>query len=317
MLPLEDERHHLAQQVAILLKALPTTDVLGILLEAIDGPKQGVGLIHLVDAHTGRLFVHEVVERFGSGLHVFLKLRRLADGQCQAGHGDESVACPRLEPRISGHDVFLAFELLAELVGSVDQAVIERVARVVFFDFLVQDGLEGVASARPCGGGEDNAFARTDGHLKVAWHEEVFRLSIAAFALFGIVQTTIPVGLVVIGAFGRVELHEKVGVAFIEAHADAVFDGVVAGVGQSVFVRPLPHTAERQIGAQAERGGRVGFEQGVAHKEAVALAAEHHLLLQQDAADAIDPRGHFLPLKTLNVFVSLRAIVVADIFVQP
>ena len=67
---------------------------------------------------------------------------------------------------------------------------------------------------------------------------------------------------------------------------------------------------------QAEGGGRVGFEQGVADEEAVALGAEDDFLLEEHTTDAIDPSRHFVPLKTKDVFVTLRTVVFSDKFVK-
>ena len=67
---------------------------------------------------------------------------------------------------------------------------------------------------------------------------------------------------------------------------------------------------------QAERGGRVGFEQGVANEEAVALGAEDDFLFEEHTADAINPGGHFVPLKTKDVFMTLRTVVFSNKFVK-
>ena len=125
---LEDERHHAVDEVAIARETLLTSHKFGILLQAPHGPEQGVGLFYLVELHRDVATVHEVVEGFGRGVHVFFKLLRLTDGQCEARHGDEGVARTGFEPWIASHEIFIASELLAELVGSIDQAVVERVA---------------------------------------------------------------------------------------------------------------------------------------------------------------------------------------------
>ena len=266
--------------------------------------------------HAHRAAAHEVVERAGGGVHVFLELLRLADGQGQAGHGDEGVAGAGLEPRIAGDDVLFAAELLAELVGGVHQAVVEGVARVVGGNFALDEGFERGGVARIERGGEHNALAAGDGHLEIARHEEVFRFVVAAFALFGVVEAAIPVGGVVIGGAVAVELHDEVGIAVIEIEGHAVFDFAVVGARRAVLVCPAAHGAEGQKGAQAQRGGRVGFEQRVANEEPIALVAEDDFLLQHHAADAVDPSGHFVPLEALDVFVAARAVVLAHVFMQ-
>ena len=312
----EDERHDAVDEGAVAFATTLTTDVFGVLLQAPHGPQERVGLFGFVDLHAHRAAGHEVVEREGGGVHVFLELLRLADGQGQAGHGDEGVAGAGLEPRIASDDVLFAAELLAELVGGVHQAVVEGVARVVGGNFALDEGLERGGVARIERGGEHNALAAGDGHLEIARHEEVFRFVVAAFALFGVVEAAIPVGDVVIGGAVAVELHDEVGIAVIEIEGHAVFHLAVVGACHAVLVCPLAHGAEGQKGAQAQRGGRVGFEQRVANEEPIALVAEDDLLLQHHAADAVDPSGHFVPLEALDVFVAARAVVLAHVFMQ-
>ena len=312
----EDERHDAVDERAVAFATTLTTHVFGILLQAPHGPEQRVGLFGFVDLHAHRAPAHEVVEREGGGVHVFFELFGLADGQRQAGHGDEGVARPGFEPRVARDDVVQPAELLAELVGGVHQRVVERVARVVGLDFVGDQRFErrGVAGVER--GGEHNALAPRNGHLEIARHEEVFRLVVAAFALFGVVQTPIPVGRVVVDRGRAVELHHQVGIALIEPERHALFDGVGLGARRAVLVRPLAHGAEGQEGAQPQRGGRVGLEQRVANEQPVALVAEDDLLFQHHTADAIDPRGHFVPLEALDVFVAAGTEVVAHVFVQ-
>ena len=312
----EDERHDAVDEGAVAFATTFATHVFGILLQAPHGPEQRVGLFGFVDLHAHRAPAHEVVEREGGGVHVFFELFGLADGQRQAGHGDEGVARPGFEPRVARDDVVQAAELLAELVGGVHQRVVERVARVVGLDFVGDQRFEcrGVAGVER--GGEHNALTPRNGHLEIARHEEVFRLVVAAFALFGVVQTPIPVGRVVVDRGRAVELHHQVGIALIEPERHALFDGVGLGARRAVLVRPLAHGAEGQEGAQPQRGGRVGLEQRVANEQPVALVAEDDLLFQHHTADAIDPRGYFVPLEALDVFVAAGTEVVAHVFVQ-
>ena len=312
----EDERHDAVDEGAVALATTFATHVFGILLQAPHGPEQRVGLFGFVDLHAHRAPAHEVVERAGGGVHVFFELFGLADGQRQAGHGDEGVAGAGFEPRVARDDVVQPAELLAELVGGVHQRVVERVARVVGLDFVGDQRFErrGVAGVER--GGEHNALAPCDGHLEIARHEEVFRLVVAAFTLFGVVQPPIPVGRVMVDRGRAVELHHQVGIALIEIERHALFDGVGLGARRAVLVRPLAHGAEGQEGAQSQRGGRVGLEQRVANEQPVALVAEDDLLFQHHTADAIDPRGHFVPLEALDVFVAAGTEIVAHVFVQ-
>ena len=139
---LEDERHHAVDEVAIARETLLTSHELGILLQAPHCPEQGVGLLHLIELHGDFLAVHEVVEGFGSSVHVFLKLLRFTDGERETRHRDEGVASTGFEPRIACHEIFFATELLAELVGSIHQAVVERVAGVVIDNLTFDERLQ-------------------------------------------------------------------------------------------------------------------------------------------------------------------------------
>lgn len=80
---------------------------------------------------------------------------------------------------------------------------------------------------------------------------------------------------------------------------------------------PLAHGAEGEVGLEAQGGGAVGFQQGVADEEAVAAVAVHHFLLKHHAAYAVDPRGHLVPLEAGDVFVATGAEVVAFVLVEP
>lgn len=60
----------------------------------------------------------------------------------------------------------------------------------------------------------------------------------------------------------------------------------------------------------------MGLEQRIADVEAIIIRAESNLLLQKDAPDSIDPRRHLVPLERKNVLMTLRAVVLALVFVQ-
>ena len=113
-----------------------------------------------------------------------------------------------------------------------------------------------------------------------------------------------------------VELHVKIGITLIETHADTVFYCFEARVGSPVLVRPLPYAAESEEGLEAQGGCRVGIEQGVANVEAEGGGVVGNFLFQQHAAYAIHPSGHFLPLETYYILVTLRAIILALILMQ-
>ena len=60
----------------------------------------------------------------------------------------------------------------------------------------------------------------------------------------------------------------------------------------------------------------MGIEQGVADVETEGGGIVGNFLFQQHAAYAIHPSGHFLPLETYYILVTLRAIIFALILMQ-
>ena len=162
---------------------------------------------------------------------------------------------------------------------------------------------------------ENDAFAFLDRHFKVARDEQIFCGVVAAFAFFRIIYSSVPVGAVVPFGF-LAELHVQVGISLVQAHLDSVFHLFVATVGYTVFVCPLPYTAEGQEGAQTEGGGRVGVKQCVTDMDSMDGAFKDDFFFQQYAAYAIGPRGNLFPFKTDDVLVTLGAVVLSLVFVQ-
>ena len=78
----------------------------------------------------------------------------------------------------------------------------------------------------------------------------------------------------------------------------------------------LAHAAEGQKRAEAQRRGRVGILERVANQNAVLVVLEQKFLLQNDASHAIDGGGNLVAVKLADVFMPLRAVVVALILVQ-
>ena len=202
-----------------------------------------------------------------------------------------------------------------ELVSSVDQAVIEAIATVKAFDFVFHNlsiHFRRLFLQRCC---EDDAFTLLDWHFKIAWHQEVFSRLIATFTFFWIIQTTIPIGLIVEFVF-CCSLHVEFGITFIHTHLDTIFHRFVSSVCHTIFMSPLSHAAESQEGFQAKCGRRMRFEQSVANKKAESISTINQFLLQQHATNAINPSRHFIPLETHDVLVSLWTVVFSLVFVQ-
>ena len=258
VLAVANELYHLAQQVAIKFVALLAGNIFAILLYAPDCPKQRVGLFHFVDGHGERLLIDVTADSLRGGFHIFLVHLDLADGKRDARHGDKHVAGAALEPRIAGKEIVLAVLLHLELVGGIDEAVIETVAAVEGGDFGIHQFAHLARRNRCERSGEDDALALLDRHFEIAGHHEVFGRIITALALFRIVEPAIPVGLMMPFCL-MVELHVKVGIALVKTHADTVFHGFEARVGSAVLVGPLPYAAESEEGLEAQGGCRVGI----------------------------------------------------------
>ena len=165
------------------------------------------------------------------------------------------------------------------------------------------------------GPAEDNALALLDVELEVAGNVEVLVGGVAALCLLGIIHAAIPVGAEHPLGF-LVELHEEFGIAGVHAGLDAILHLLIVAVGARVLMGEFAHASEGQPGLQTQRRLAVGVEQGVAYKDAVLEVLEHQLTLQDDAADAIDGRGHLLAVVLADVLVAARTEVVALILVE-
>ena len=315
VLAVANELYHLAQQVAVKFVALLTGNIFAILLYTPDCPKQRVGLLHFVDGHGERLLIDVAADSLRGSLHIFLVHLDLADGKRDARHGDKHVTGATLEPRIAGKEIVLAVLLHLKLVGGVDEAVIEAVTAVEGGYFGVHEFAHLPRRNRCERSSEDDAIALLDRHFKITWYHEVFGRIIAALTLFRVIETAVPVGLMMPFCL-MVELHVKVRITLIETHADTVFHGFEARVGSPVLVRPLPYAAESEERLEAQGRGRMGIEQGVADVETEGGGIVGNFLFQQHAAYAIHPSGHFLPLETYYILVTLRAIILALILMQ-
>lgn len=165
-----------------------------------------------------------------------------------------------------------------KLVCGVNKAMIEAVAFVERFAFFFHIVSQAVRCQFIERSREHNRLSFLDWHLEIAWHEEVFRSVVAAFAFLRVVESAIPIGAIVEFRFD-VSLHEEVGIALIEAHFYTILHLCVSAVGNRVFVCPLAHTSEGQERFQAQRGGRMSIEQRVADIKLIIVGAECHLLL--------------------------------------
>ena len=202
-----------------------------------------------------------------------------------------------------------------ELVGGSHETVVEIVAGLAQGNLLLEETLQFAGLDGRCGGSEDDALSLLDGYLEIAGHVEVLVGGVAALLLFRVFHSPIPVGLEDKLVF-LVKLHIEVGIAGVHTGADAVFHLVVLPAGHIVLVRKLSHGTEGEEGTEAQRGGTVGIDQRIADEDAVFIALEDGLALQQYSAHAVEHGGHHVAVELPDVFVAVGTVMVPLVFVE-
>ena len=74
-------------------------------------------------------------------------------------HGRKRISCSDFKPRVTSDDIIFVAFLYAELVRSIDKAVVETVAVVKIFDFFFQINVNFIGFDWSNTGTECNAFA--------------------------------------------------------------------------------------------------------------------------------------------------------------
>ena len=286
-----------------------------VLLDTPHGPEHHVGHVDLLNVDRKHLTLHVGLETLLGGLHHSLVLIHLVVGQRQTGQRDEHVSGATLEPGITGQHIVLRRAVNNELMGAVDQRVVEVVARRADLHLEVGQlrqlgGLDFAQSGR-----EDHALALLNLELEVAGHVEILVGGVAALLLFGILHSVIPVGtvdeLVVL-----VHLHIEPGIPGVETAGDAVLAAFVFTVGGIVLVSVFSHRAERQEGLQAQRRLRMAVDQGVTDDDAVLEMLKHLLSLEDHAAHSVERGGHLERIEFSDVLVTSGSEVVTAVFMQ-
>ena len=164
-----------------------------------------------------------------------------------------------------------------ELVGGIDQAMEEIVAGRALVHFLLEKFLQSTGLRSRRRGGENDALALADRHLKITGGVQILVRGVTALLLLRILYATVPVGLehkfVFLG-----ELHEQVGITGIHACLDTIVDLAIGATCHCVLVRKLAHTAESEEGTETKRGGRVSVVEGIANQDAVFKMLEDNFL---------------------------------------
>ncbi len=142
MTAFHDETHNPLIQLAILLITFFQGSVLGELLDAPARPQQHVRLLNLMHIHRQRSSFHKIHQRLRRRGHVFLKTYPISYGKRQTGHGYEEIPSAALEPRIARNDVVLIVLQQMELMGGVNETVVESIHGVMFHYLLAHDGIQ-------------------------------------------------------------------------------------------------------------------------------------------------------------------------------
>ena len=85
---------------------------------------------------------------------------------------------------------------------------------------------------------------------------------------------------------------------------------------RSILVGKLPYAPEGQERAEAQCGRRMCINQRIADEQPVFISLEDKFLFQHYPTHSVERGRHFVAIKLANVFMPLRAVVVALILVQ-
>ena len=142
VLALLDIGNHIENEFAILLSSLPDAPFLSILLYAPNSPEHNVRLLNLVDSHGERFARHKLVERLDGSLHAQSEIVVVVCGKGETRQRDECIARTSLEPRNACENVALVTLTIVELVGCINERVIEIVVRNAVSHLIVKQLFE-------------------------------------------------------------------------------------------------------------------------------------------------------------------------------
>ena len=209
----------------------------------------------------------------------------------------------------------LAVFLVVELVGGIDKAVFEVVARGVHVDFLFEGVLQCARTYLLKSGCKDHAFTFLYIKFEVAWHVEVLAVVVAQFLVFRVFYAFVPrwcedeLGMLV-------GLHVEVGVSLIHRCLDSVVHFLVVAAGHRVLMCQFVGGTECEERAQAQCGHRVCVEQCVAYEYTVVEVLEHFFFLQYHSSHSIYGGWNLVPCAFAYVFVSVRTEHATSVLMQ-
>ena len=136
---------------------------------------------------------HEVPDALCCRIHHEFEVVVLLNGKREAGECDERIACTNLEPRIAGKQITLCVAYTnMELVGSINESVVEAVDRQAKSYFLIEEFLQRFRLNLLDTGRDYNFIAFLCLNLEISRNIEVFHSVIASFLLFLIYETLVP-----------------------------------------------------------------------------------------------------------------------------
>ena len=91
---------------------------------------------------------------------------------------------------------------------------------------------------------------------------------------------------------------------------------MVLAARRSVLVCHLPYAAESKERLKSQDCLTVCIHQRVAYKDAVLIMLEHHLLLKQHAAHAINRSRHLVAIELADILMPFGAVIVTLVLVQ-
>lgn len=111
----------------------------------------------------------------------------------RAWKGNERIACAYLEPRISGEQIALGVAYTnMELVGSINESVVEAVDWYAEPYFLIEEFLQGIRLYLLDTGRDYNLVAFLCLNLEISRNIEVFHSVISSFLFFLIYEALVP-----------------------------------------------------------------------------------------------------------------------------
>ena len=187
------ELENVDKQLSIFLVGLGIAYLVCILLNCPYCPKKHVRLLYLVDKAFEWLARHEVPDALCCRIHHEFEVVVLLNGKCETWEGDERIACTDLEPRISGKQIALGVAYTyMELVGSINESVVEAVDRQAKSYFLIEEFLQRFWLYLVDTGRDYNLITFLCLNLEISRNIEVFHSMIASFLFFLIYEALVP-----------------------------------------------------------------------------------------------------------------------------